>query len=180
MEPTQRTICETMLKLMREKPMDKIKVTEVTALAGISRSTFYSYYDSIYSVVQDIEDDFIAHFAEEKQVGLKRDEAMILQNFSYVRDNIETFDILSGPNGDPYFNVRLGNRLKRVFYKIAEEHHSQLTDTQIAVICEFSRAGKMQAFHWWHDHKDEVSVKEIIEIISHIEQVIDDMVLGKS
>ena len=175
MVTTQQNIREALLSLMQEKPLAKIKVTEITAAAGISRSTFYTYYDSIYSIMQEIEDDFISHFANEAEVDIHNDQALMRENFSYIRDHIDTFDLLMSGNGDPYFTVRLQNRLKRVFYQIAERHHCTLSETQIAMICEFSRAGKLQVIRWWHDHKDEVSVKEILDILMKLETAVDSL-----
>ena len=175
---TQQTIQQALLALMKEKPLRKIKVTEITARAGISRSTFYTYYDSVFAIVQEIEDDFISHFVPESEVALQGKQAQKTENFSYIRDRIEVFDILSGENGDPYFELRLMNRLKRVFYRIAEEQHCTLSQTQIALICEFSRAGKLRIVHWWHDHKDEVSMKEIMEVMDKLEFAVDALLVG--
>ena len=93
MERTERQIWGALIALMEEKPLDKIKVTELTQRAGISRSTFYSYYDSVYDVLQDIEDDFLSHIVDERKVGVENNASVIAENFSYIRDNLKTFPV---------------------------------------------------------------------------------------
>lgn len=44
--------------LKKEKHLDKIKVSEVTLLAGIGRSTFYRYYHDVYAVFEEMVDEF--------------------------------------------------------------------------------------------------------------------------
>lgn len=179
MKKTERQICEALLALMEEKPFAKVKVTELTEKAHISRSTFYSYYDSLYDVLQAIEDDFLSHIAEEREVRAKFDMAVVEKNFSYIRDNLQMLETLIGPNGDASFLARLGNRSKRILLTIADSSGSSLTDTQLAIINEFSRAGKLQVFRWWAQHKNDVSVNEIIDMLERVSTSIHRIVIGQ-
>lgn len=65
---SEKLICEKLLDILEITPFQTIKVTEFVRFAGISRSCFYLYFDSIYSVVQKLEDDFIEGLTEENQV----------------------------------------------------------------------------------------------------------------
>ncbi len=165
MVKTEHQIWEAMISLLEEKPLSKIKVTQLTERAGISRSTFYTYYDSIYDVVQAIEDDFLTHLTDERDVKIDADSDMILRDFSYVRDHLRTYEALTGPGGDPSFNARIKNRSHRILTHIAEKSHSSLSETQLTMIDEYAFAGKMQIFRWWGEHEEEVSVKEVVEIM---------------
>lgn len=179
MTKTEQQICETLISLMEEKPFSKIKVTELTENANLSRSTFYSYYDSIFDVLQAIEDDFLSHIVDEKSVNLKHDASVVEENFSYIRDHLQVFQMLTGANGDPSFVARLGNRSRRILSTIADDTNSVLTETQLSIINEFARAGKIQVFRWWADHKNDVSVNEIIAMLDRITGSIHDIVTGK-
>jgi AcrR family transcriptional regulator len=66
---TETIIIEKFLELMRQKSCFKIKVTELIKLANISRSSFYDYFDSIYDVIQSIEDNFILGGPNEKNIS---------------------------------------------------------------------------------------------------------------
>lgn len=179
MENTEKKICEAMIGLMKEKSFSKIKVTELTRAAGVSRSTFYTYYDSIFEVLQAIEDDFLSHLTEEKKVNVTNDASEIERTYSYIRDHLETFGALTGPNGDPCFIARMETRSKRVLSNIASEKNSSMTKTQLAIVNEFARAGKLEVFRWWGEHKNEVSVNEVVDMLEKLVGAVHDIVSGK-
>ena len=179
MTGTQRQICETLVDLMEDKPFDKIKVTELAAHAGVSRSTFYTYFDSIYDVLQAIEDEFLANIIDEKDIGLDNDMDVLAKNFVFVRDNLRTLQVLLGPNGEPSFSARFANRSRRVLSSIADDVRSPLTTTQLDIVNEFSKAGKLQVFRWWAVHKNDVSVNEIIDMMDRLSAAMHDIVRGK-
>lgn len=47
---TRMHIAKCLNALLKKKPMDKLSVVEVCQSAGISRTTFYKYFQDIYSV----------------------------------------------------------------------------------------------------------------------------------
>ena len=61
---TKRAIHEAMTKLINEKPIEEITVTELADAAEINRKTFYNYYSSVYMVAEEMEDEIIARFEE--------------------------------------------------------------------------------------------------------------------
>ena len=55
---TKQLIKENFAVLMNEKKeLHAITVTELVKRAGITRSSFYTHYSSIYDVVKDIQDE---------------------------------------------------------------------------------------------------------------------------
>lgn len=52
-EFTRRCIGEAVLKLLDSNDFSKLKVSEIAKRAGVSRTTFYQYYSSPYSVLTD-------------------------------------------------------------------------------------------------------------------------------
>ena len=58
--PTALRIREQLLELMKPKDIGQIKVPEIVTALSISRNTFYSYYESTYDVLQEIEDEHVA------------------------------------------------------------------------------------------------------------------------
>lgn len=47
---SKRMIREALYRLMQEKPLNKITVSEICAEADVNRSTFYAYYTDIYDL----------------------------------------------------------------------------------------------------------------------------------
>ncbi len=51
---TQKAIIETFMRLLEQKPLDKITVKDIIEECEISRGTFYYYYQDIPSLVDEI------------------------------------------------------------------------------------------------------------------------------
>jgi AcrR family transcriptional regulator len=60
MQNTKYKIQAQLLSMMENSDLHTIKVNKLTNALGIGRGTFYMYYDSIYEVLQEIEDKFFA------------------------------------------------------------------------------------------------------------------------
>ena len=58
---SRRLICEALLQLLDEKPLEKVTVTDIAHRADISRGTFYLHYDSVRSVIRDLYDTYLSH-----------------------------------------------------------------------------------------------------------------------
>ena len=55
---TRQKIREAFAELLKEKnELSNMTVTELVKLADITRSTFYTHYDSIYDVAKDLQDE---------------------------------------------------------------------------------------------------------------------------
>ncbi len=52
---TRQAIQNALLTLMREKPMNKITVSELAATADVNRKTFYNHYSNIQEVRDELE-----------------------------------------------------------------------------------------------------------------------------
>ena len=56
---TRNIIKESLLKLAKKKPFEKITVTEVCKLCEINRGTFYIHYCDLYDVLNDLFDEML-------------------------------------------------------------------------------------------------------------------------
>ena len=172
---TEKRICDALLEMMEERPFYQIKVAQLCDRHSISRSTFYNYFDSIFSVLQKIEDDILEELFELNVAKSLNDKAILLDAFSTMRNCIRTFQILIGPNGDPSFVAKLVNRNKRSLDMLANESKSQATTLELQIVHEFTHAGKLRVFEWWAEHENEVSVSDMAEIMNRIMAAIHDI-----
>lgn len=51
---TKNMIARSLLQLLRQKPFDKITVSDICRLAEINRSTFYRYYRDVYDLMEQL------------------------------------------------------------------------------------------------------------------------------
>ena len=59
---TRKILKESLLTLMKEKPVNKISVKEVCALAELNRATFYAHYSDCYDLLSSIEQELVNAF----------------------------------------------------------------------------------------------------------------------
>jgi Transcriptional regulator len=170
----EQLICNTLVDMMENKPYYSIKVTDIVQQAGISRSSFYVYFDSIYEVLQKIEDNFLNSLPDEKEttkVALSRasrNDSKLgkreLNTYQYIMDNMRIYRILSGPNGEPSFHIRMRNRISRVTSSVISEELHCISDVNKQIIATFFAGGKMAVSDWWAYHANNISVEEMAEI----------------
>lgn len=61
--PAQESLQSALMSLMSEKPLNRIGVKELCAVAHVARSTFYTYYDNTDELLCEVEDVHIAEIA---------------------------------------------------------------------------------------------------------------------
>lgn len=122
MRDTKKLIQAEILNQLRWRPVEGIRVTEVARAIGINRVTFYRYYDSVFSVVQDVEDSFFVTFGERVRKIMATYEAegeageatlnqidLALQDLACWKSDLAT---LFSSNGDRNFVNKLLRHLR--------------------------------------------------------------------
>lgn len=61
---TKNNLVAALLTCLEEKSLRELKVKDVIKVSGVSTRTFYQYYSDVNSLVNDVEDDFIAGYTE--------------------------------------------------------------------------------------------------------------------
>lgn len=172
---SEELICERLLDMIETVPFQKIKVTEFARFANISRSSFYVYFDSIYAVVQKIEDDFIEGLTNENCILLPRTsrrslnaiESSTIVKVEYIRKNLRMLCILTGKNGDPAFQARMANRTWRIF-KQQYADKSKLSNEEKKLICEYMCGGQLNLYRWYANHENEISIYEMGALLENL------------
>lgn len=103
-------------ELTLEKEAEKITVVEVVERAGLSRHTFYSHYDDIFALAEDVKDNFERKFncyiGAEPFVLECKDPMNILEKFSgFILESEDMCKLLlQTPNFDCFME-----KMKHVF-----------------------------------------------------------------
>lgn len=128
---SKRMIRESLFELMKEKPLDKISVTEICRQADVNRSTFYSYYTDIYDLHEKIIGEF---FSVQKNVIKHIKESVshksALSEFTYpdfynivfyylktVKENVDLFRFIFSQNSSNTVHATFG---KATYHTIRE------------------------------------------------------------
>ena len=126
---TKTVIKNTFAELLKEKgEINSITVTELSKRANITRGAFYSHYDSIYDVAQEIESNLqeIA-FSNIESISSKEDLYNFIDvMFDYLKENEELYKKLMQSNDPIMYINRLSKKLYSALTKIINKDDEEL------------------------------------------------------
>ncbi len=92
---TQMMLKQAFLTLLKEKPVNRITVKEVCALAQLNRATFYAHYSDCFALMESIENELIAAFERSLRYVDSFDvSALIEAIYDMVEQNREACRVL--------------------------------------------------------------------------------------
>lgn len=113
---TKKLLRGALTELLKEKPIQEIKVREIADMVDINRGTFYQHYRDVYDMLNSIEDEifvdfrnFFGNFSDNLE---EEADHFFISLFSYIKENADLIAVLLGPNGDPSFIERLEDMVR--------------------------------------------------------------------
>ncbi len=93
---TKQLLKASLMELMKEKTIGKIHVKEICENAEINRSTFYVYYPDPYALLDEIQNELVAHVREhlDKIDSASGNENYLEALMEYIRDHADIFRTL--------------------------------------------------------------------------------------
>lgn len=114
---TKMVIRQSLVELLRKKPVAKITVTEICELAGINRATFYAHYSDPTDLLHSLENDLIEGITVRAQPALTGENGDITGTLcgivEYIRENAEICRVLLSDTGDTNFQNQVVHVMER-------------------------------------------------------------------
>lgn len=161
---------ESLMALLKEKPISSLTIKEICELADLNRSTFYAHFSSQYDLLNAIEEEFIEdmvstlnqyNFSKEEE-ALKMTEKIL----EYIARNSDVCQMLLGENSDIHFQKK--------GMKITQEYifKNWITDSQFdretfEYINIFVVSGSIYVIKNWVENGMDKTPKEMAEIINN-------------
>lgn len=155
-------------------PITKITVSTITKSAGIHRSTFYEYFNDIYDLLEQFENDFLEVLKQDFLVVVKKHasqlEALPLsENLTAFMDSTLSFfseygDLLyhlSGPSGDPAFRKKLYHLFKMNFVEL---HQIPESSPYADYLSSFFFSLILNNLEYWFEHKESITIQEVVTL----------------
>lgn len=166
---TAEALKEAFWKLYSEKDIDKIKICEITDVAGFNRGVFYSYYKNIYEIYNIIERDTMQKIKE---------LSMLMQSFimdSSSSDKLaliidiynkheKYLKVLFTKDDNPRFMVRMKKMLKENLLNEYKKKNSVVHKTTGYYI-EFYVSGMLSLLIYWCINSEKLSIDEFAELL---------------
>lgn len=169
---TKNAIFEAFKKLVQEKDMSDITISELTQKANITRSTFYMYYDTVADVRNDIENEIIARI---DKIMSEADMAEAMSSpyvlLSTLADEIARQDqnnryILSSSTSGQLLD-KINERIVAAYmHRIGETADKNLDLGKVRYFIAFAAAGITECFKIWFNHKSSITLEELCKNIS--------------
>lgn len=168
---TQRLIKNIFLTLLKEKPISKITVSEITKLADIGRGTFYTHYTDIYDlrskIFLDIKKDVIEVFDTTYPISNQYTFKSFTQSIvEYVARNRETFSLLFLSDAvERSFSEEFKQLL---IQRVITAEGLQSGSLKDRMEISFAISGIIGVLSDWLEYDSEIDTKEMIEILDTI------------
>jgi len=167
---TKKAIRDAFFVLAKTNDINKIKVSEISQIADINRKTFYLHYVDIYSLLEEIEEEFITQADLLKShLDLRR---LKTDNKKFIRllfDKLETAMIDLEPIINTGIYSSIMRRAKQHFKKLLIEDYRRMGGENIdllSLIFTFYASGVIDSFQEWYQKREIINKDEYIDTVA--------------
>ena len=152
---TRRAIHEAMTKLLTVKPIEEITVTDLAEKAEINRKTFYNYYNSVYMVAEEMEDEIVARFEEtlrkiDFDTLLKDPQTTFITLARLITSDLDFYgNILTNTNQESFLQKIITSLKQRIMTLYFSE--SDMDNELMEYVLEYTVAGLVSVFKRWFE-----------------------------
>ena len=169
---TRMVIRESLIELMRQRPITNITIKEICALADVSRPTFYTHYRDQCDLLRSMEDETAAYFEnglfsqKTKKLG-KREITLMIENvLRYIEDNSNSIQVILGENGDIGFQRRIFRRFVAYLQFVLKTHSEKVIDEEKnECYCIYTVNGIIALVHHWVKSGMKIPRQELAKMI---------------
>ncbi|MBR7553078.1 TetR/AcrR family transcriptional regulator [Allobacillus sp. GCM10007491] len=166
---TRMVLKDSLMELLKEKPISNVTVKEICERADINRSTFYTHYSDQYDLVEQIESELI-HDMEKylNSVNFDTDEEakeMTERLLDYLASRADDCKTLLSYEGDSTFQRKVTSVAYR--FILNEGMTAKNIDPSISeYISSFIVNGSIQMMKLWLYNNMDRSPKEMSQLIN--------------
>lgn len=145
---TKMVIKQSLIKLLAEKPIQKITVKEICDLAEINRATFYAHYRDAYDLLEQIENEL---FEDLTTAHTKRDdqETLAKEILLVIRHNEDLCKVLFSENGDRMFLTRIVELSREKTIAEWHQRNPKFTTQRLDYLYTFMTSGFAAVVEQW-------------------------------
>ena len=164
---TKKDFITVFWKLYEKKPIEKITIRELCVLAGYNRSTFYSYYDNIYDLLENAVED-LTSLIRVKLEGVKDIKQFIENNaiqqifLNAMKGNEHYIELLMKQQ----HHYILGEKIKVFFIPIFNQgiHVKEANEKYIDYIISYHLSGAFGMLKHWLESGKNIEDQELVKL----------------
>jgi AcrR family transcriptional regulator len=174
---TQKVLQESLVTLMKKKSILDISIIEICELAGLSRSTFYTYYKDQYDLLRKIEkqtfieaENVIQRHTKAAKKTSSREIAAIFEDIlQSIANNNNAIQVLLSENGDRNFQKKFFRNGIESIRQYTEAIGAQPSDEKAAKYSfVFVLGGVLTLVQEWLKSGMDMPVSELAKLLAKI------------
>lgn len=170
---SRKLIMQAFIKLMQEKELEKITVTDVITLADINRGTFYAHYQDIRAVIEQIENDIIMKMTEflnefRYRNFFQNPLPLLLKIARCLEEDLEFYRILINSKGAEEFLIKLKNTFVSYMENNSDAPEKIKKTSEFNVRINFFAGGVINLYQLWFRGELDLSLNDLSMEISKI------------
>ena len=167
---TKKAIKNAFAGLMSEKEISEITVKDIAETADVNRKTFYNYYNSVYDIVNEIENELVLAFDN------------VLSNIDFkqeMKNPYGIFEKLTGViNQDFDFYSRLmkmnhnANLMQKLYVALKDRmkasflSQTEIEEPQLDIVVNYMISGMLSVYQSWFNSDRAESIEELSKTVS--------------
>lgn len=169
---TKKAIRIAFARLLSEKDINDITVSDIADLADINRKTFYNYYSGIHKIVDEIENDIVNTFGEVLgEIILKNDWQDPYNIFekltAIINTDMDFYGHIFSMNGNTNIIQKIVHLLKERT-KSAIMEQTGMEDSVAEIALTYMLNGMISVYQSWFNSDRSQSIEEISELLSRL------------
>ena len=167
---TKRAIHSAMTRLLSVKPIEEITVTELSNAAEINRKTFYSYYNSVYMVAEEMEDEIVERFEDTLRIidfeTLLQDPQTTFNTLArIIASDLDFYETILTNRNQVYFLQKIITSLKEGIMALYFDRNSKDFELQEYML-EYIISGLVSVYQKWFKSGRKTDIEELSKYIS--------------
>lgn len=161
---TKTMLKDALVRLLKDKKIEKITIYELCDTAQVNRTTFYKYYGSQYELLADIENDLFVSLESSMLKNKNKPQDGLTQVLYYIVDHAEQIKVLLSAVADEQFAHRLFGlpAVQMQFNELFKHNYSEKLSKYLPI---FSCNGGYAVIRKWINDGMPERPEEISELI---------------
>ena len=162
---TKRAIKSAFARLLTEKDINDITISDIAAVADINRKTFYNYYSGVHEVIDEIENDIISHVDEaltdiDFKSSLESPYRIFEKLTAVINTDMDFFGYLLSMNS----NVSLSSKIVELLtmkVRALLKRTIEIEDDRLDLMLVFMISGMVAVYKQWFNSDRSEPVEEL-------------------
>ena len=162
---TKRAIKSAFARLLTEKDINDITISDIAAVADINRKTFYNYYSGVHEVIDEIENDIISHVDEaltdiDFKSSLESPYRIFEKLTAVINTDMDFFGYLLSMNS----NVSLSSKIVELLtmkVRALLKQSIEIEDDRLDLMLVFMISGMVAVYKQWFNSDRSEPVEEL-------------------